>query len=322
VIVSVVVPTYNRGNALGPMLDRLLASDRRGLVEVEVIVVDDGSPVPPTSIVNTRQPPLGVTLKCVRQENGGPAAARNLGFATSHGDIVIFIDDDILVPPGLIRQHVEAHELKPGAVIFGVCVPPTGPGTHAGRVLESIYGNRDGGFQFERVSLIASGQLSVERRLFPTGVYAGELKTPGAEEFELSARLRQREIAAFKAMWIKAIHDQPFDALDLCTQQFKHGMGCAEVVCRMPSVRVLVELETVAVTNGPILRHDPLIGKCKKVMKSFLAARWVRPNLISVCRLADKVFIGHSASDRLLRLAIGAFFFAGYRDGLRRFGPT
>ena len=34
-------------------------------------------------------------------------------FKSSYGDIVIFIDDDILVPPQLIREHVEAHELNP-----------------------------------------------------------------------------------------------------------------------------------------------------------------------------------------------------------------
>jgi glycosyltransferase involved in cell wall biosynthesis len=45
-IVSVVVPTYKRGEALGTVLDRLLASDRQGLAEVEIVVVDDGSPVP------------------------------------------------------------------------------------------------------------------------------------------------------------------------------------------------------------------------------------------------------------------------------------
>ena len=71
-------------------------------------------------------------FKCVRQENAGPAAARNLGFATSHGDIVIFIDDDILVPSDLVRLHVEAHVLNPGSVIFGGCVPPPDANNHAG----------------------------------------------------------------------------------------------------------------------------------------------------------------------------------------------
>jgi glycosyltransferase involved in cell wall biosynthesis len=90
--------------------------------------------------VNARQPPPGFTLKCVRQENAGPAAARNLGFTASRGDIVIFIDDDILVPPELVRQHVEAHELNPGSVIFGLCVLPASPRAHINKVLELISG--------------------------------------------------------------------------------------------------------------------------------------------------------------------------------------
>lgn len=318
--VTIVVPTYNRGESLGTVLDRLLASDRQGLGEVEIVVVDDGSRAPAALVVNARQVPAGFSLKCFWQENAGPAAARNLGFTASHGDIVIFVDDDILVPPDLVREHVQAHNLNPGAVIFGVCVPPTDPGSQSGRFLEFIYGKHPNTSRFERVSLIASGQLSVERKSFPLGVYASELKTPGAEEFELAARLRQREIPAFNATRIKAIHDQRFEISDLCDQQYKHGKGCAEAVFRIPATRVLVELETIAVVNGPILRHDPFTRKCKKVVKSLLAVRWVRQILLAVCRLTAKLPAGHRANGRIFRLVIGVFFFAGYREGLRQFG--
>src|SRR5206468_718114 len=100
--------------------------------------------------VHARKVPAGFTLTCVWQENAGPAAARNRGFATSHGDIVIFIDDDILVPPELIRQHVEAHELNRGAVVFGPCVLPRSPHAHIDKVLELISGSRSNSSRFER----------------------------------------------------------------------------------------------------------------------------------------------------------------------------
>src|SRR5437764_495728 len=43
---SVVVPTYNRGDRLGATIDHLLACETGSLGEVEVIVVDDGSAAP------------------------------------------------------------------------------------------------------------------------------------------------------------------------------------------------------------------------------------------------------------------------------------
>jgi len=321
-MVSVVVPTYNRGEALGPMLDRLLASDHQGLGEVEIVVVDDGSPVPAAPIVNARQPPPGFTLKCVREENAGPAAARNLGFTASRGDIVIFIDDDILVPPELVRQHVEAHELNPGSVIFGECVPPIGAGNHMGRLLESLYGSRPNRPRFERVSVIASGQLSVERESFPDGVYASQLRTPAAEEFDLSARLRQQGILALNATQIKAIHDQRFEISDVCEQQYKHGMGCAEAAHKLPGTLIMDELSRIAGANGPVLPHDPLRTKSNKMAKVLMAIPPVRTSLVLLCRLSGRVVPSYRLNAKLLWLVIGVFFFAGYRQGLRRFSPS
>jgi glycosyltransferase involved in cell wall biosynthesis len=317
-----VIPTYNRGEALGPMLDRLLASDGRELGEVEIVVVDDGSPLDTTPIVNAHKVPPGFTLKCVRQENAGPAAARNRGFATSHGDIVIFIDDDILVPPELVRQHVEAHVLNPGAVVFGVCGPPPGAIGHMAKLLEFLYTSRSDRPRFERVSLIASGQLSVERRCFPEGVYATQLRTPAAEEFELSARLRQLGIPALIAAQITAIHDQRFDISDVCEQQYKHGVGCAEAVYKVPGTLIMDELAKIAAANGPILPHDPLSTKSKKMAKALMATPAVRTCLVLLCRLTDRLVPSYRLNAKLLLLVIGMFFFAGYRQGLRRFSPS
>ncbi len=321
-IVSVVIPTYNRGEALGPMLDRLLISDREGLGEVEITVVDDGSPVPAAPIVSARKVPPGFRLKCVRQENAGPAAARNHGFAVSTGDIVIFIDDDILVPPELVRRHVEAHELNRGAVIFGGCVPPDGADNDMSRLLESLYGSRPDRPRFERVSIIASGQLSVERKGFADGVYASQLRTPAAEEFELAARLRQQGIPAVCATQIEATHDQRFGISDVCDQQYKHGIGCAEAVSKLPSQMIMDELAKIAAANGPIRPNDLLATKCKKMTKAILAIPPVRQNLVFLCRLTGRIVPSFRLNAQLLWLVIGVFFFAGYREGLRRFGPS
>jgi len=317
--VSVVVPTYNRGEALGAVLDRLLASDRQGLGQVDIVVVDDGSLLPAVAIVNARQAPPGLTLKCVRQENAGPAAARNLGFSASHGDIVVFIDDDILVSPELLRQHVEAHVLNPGSVVFGECVPPPSAHNHMAELLETLYASGVDRPRFERVAIIASGQLSVERRCFPTGVYASEFRTPAAEEFELSARLGQLGIPKINATQIKAIHDQGFRTLDVCDQQYKHGMGCAEAVSRLPGMLIMNELAIIATANGPVLPDDPLAIKYRKILKGLVATLWGRHTLRLLCELTSQMVPSRRMNVKLLSFVIGVFFFAGYRAGLRRF---
>ena len=73
--VSVVIPTYGRGDRLGAILGALLASETRGLDAVEIIVVDDGSPEPVAPVVGGRVACPPVLLRCLRQPNAGPAAA-------------------------------------------------------------------------------------------------------------------------------------------------------------------------------------------------------------------------------------------------------
>jgi glycosyltransferase involved in cell wall biosynthesis len=321
-LVSVVVPTYNRGTDLGLVLDQLFASNRQGLGEVEIVVVDDGSAVPAARLVNARQPPAGFTLKCVLQENAGPAAARNRGFSISHGEIVIFIDDDVLVSPELIGQHVEAHQLNPGAVIFGGCAPPRNTRKQVGELLDSLYGNSPERPRFERVSIIASGQISVERNSFQDGVYASQLRTPAAEEFELSARLELLGIPAIFATEIQAIHDQRFGIPDICDQQYKHGMGCAEAVCKLPQALIMNELARIATVNGPILPGDPWPAKCKKLAKSMVAAPLLRRSLISLCGVIYHVVPNRRMTAWLLWFLVGVSFLAGYRKGLALFGPS
>jgi hypothetical protein len=232
---------------------------------------------------------------------------------------VIFIDDDILVPPELIRQHVEAHNLNPGAVIFGMCVPPVRSRSQIGRVLETIYGSRPNNSRFERVPLISSQHLSVERRDFPTGVYASHLRTPAAEEFELSTRLRPRGIAILNATQLIAVHDQQLTVSDLC-DQYKHAMGCAEAVCKLPDELIMDELAKIGAANGPILRHDSFATRLKKTTKAVMASRPMRRTLVSLCGLTSRAIPNCRTNAKILLLAIGVSFFAGYREGLRRFG--
>src|SRR5678810_642452 len=103
---SVVIPTYNRGAKLTATLQALLASVTEGLDAVEIVVVDDGSTIPAESVAGSPQVLPPFSLRYLRQPNAGPAAARNNGFRNTHGDIVLFMDDDILVPPTMLRQHV------------------------------------------------------------------------------------------------------------------------------------------------------------------------------------------------------------------------
>lgn len=90
---SIIIPTYNRPRQLKECLTALadLASPKDWY---EVIVVDDGSSAPLNELVASLTPRMQCFL--VRQENRGPAAARNAGVRHSRGRFLAFTDDDCL----------------------------------------------------------------------------------------------------------------------------------------------------------------------------------------------------------------------------------
>ena len=97
VTVSIIINNHNYAAYLAEAIDSALSQTA---VPVEVIVVDDGSTDHSREIMAS----YGERIVPVFKANGGQASAVNLGFAHSHGDIVIFLDaDDILLPIAAAR---------------------------------------------------------------------------------------------------------------------------------------------------------------------------------------------------------------------------
>lgn len=105
---TVVIPTYNRCEMLGRTLRGLLAQTLAP-EDSEVVVVDDGSTDDTRQVVSAVAAPEE-RLRYFRQENSGPAAARNLGVREARGDIILFTGDDCVPDERLLEEHVRAHE--------------------------------------------------------------------------------------------------------------------------------------------------------------------------------------------------------------------
>lgn len=94
---SIVIPNYNYARFLGEAVESALAVD---WPDVEVIVVDDGSTDDSLAVLNR----FGNRIAVIAQENAGPRAACNQGFAKSSGDAVIFLDSDDVLEPAVARE--------------------------------------------------------------------------------------------------------------------------------------------------------------------------------------------------------------------------
>lgn len=105
-LVSVVMPAYNARPYIEQAIRSILDQDYPC---IEVLVVDDGSRDGTPEAVEAI---FGDQVRVLRQKNGGPAAARNLGIRNARGSLLAFLDaDDLWLPGKLAAQvrHLQAH---------------------------------------------------------------------------------------------------------------------------------------------------------------------------------------------------------------------
>lgn len=88
-LISVIIPTYNRGSVIGRTIDSVL---NQTYTNIEIIIVDDGSTDNTEKIVNSYK---DNRIDYIKTNNwGGPARPRNIGLKSANGDYVSFLDSD------------------------------------------------------------------------------------------------------------------------------------------------------------------------------------------------------------------------------------
>lgn len=109
------IPTFERIRSLSAVLKS--CTQTNGEFDLEIVVVDDKSSNG-TEIKRLAQESKAIY---VRNDSGQrerqPALCRNLGFEASSGDIVVFDDADVLLPPNASDRHVQYHAAHTGVVV-------------------------------------------------------------------------------------------------------------------------------------------------------------------------------------------------------------
>ena len=103
---SVIIPCYKQAHLLPKAIEAALAQARD--VDLEVIVVDDGSPDNASEVASRYE---GVIV--IRQANAGLCAARNRGILRSSGRYLLFLDSDDFLRPGMLAAAARAFAQSP-----------------------------------------------------------------------------------------------------------------------------------------------------------------------------------------------------------------
>lgn len=112
---SAIVVTHNRGPVLQHCIDKLLLQTTDNY---EVIVVDDGSNDSTERLMKKIKDNHFRYLR--NNKTKGQSYARNKGIDKAKGEIIIFVDSDVLVDKNFIRDHINIHNKKDKLIVQGM----------------------------------------------------------------------------------------------------------------------------------------------------------------------------------------------------------
>ncbi len=299
---TIVTPTYNRSRQLERVLTALGKQDALG--QFDVIVVDDGSSDDTSTVLNRIWP---FPLTAHRQENAGPGAARNLAIQHAKGTTIIFVDDDVIPAPDLIRQHLDAQGVEASVVIGRLLSPQDRQPAWAEwecRTVERQYADMQAGYFEPTPRQFYTANASVPRAaLVKAGMFDARYRR--AEDVELAYRLQDLGLSFTFLPAAIVEHDTPraFDAWRSIATQY----GRYDVLMWRGG-------------RTHILRNISWEFSCQRNPATRAIARLTvgRPNLIGLLEKSGGLAVRmlSKTGPRWLTLATcGAYFNALYLDG-------
>ena len=180
-MVSVIIPTFDRGHMVGEAVASALAQET---VALEVIVVDDGSSDDSASLLAS----FGSAIRAVFQAHAGVSAARNNGIRAARGEWLAFLDSDDLWLPRKLPAQLEFFDKQPG---FKICQTEE-TWIRSGRKLNpKKYHKKPQGYCFPQLlerCLISPSAVVIHRDVFAeVGLFDESL--PACEDYDMWLRI-------------------------------------------------------------------------------------------------------------------------------------
>jgi len=210
--ISVVIPTYNRLPILQKCLRALEAQRLQApLTDFEVVLVDDGSTDETVAWLRAEAAAFP-HVRLIQQDHGGPAQGRNRGVENARGEVIVFIDSDLVVTPTFLSCHAKALERQwqrtghrrcftYGAVINTANFADPTSEPHKLRDLSWAY--------------FATGNVAIDRALLEgAGLFDTRFHLYGWEDLELGERLRLQGVELVRCPEAVGYHWHPALSLD------------------------------------------------------------------------------------------------------------
>jgi GT2 family glycosyltransferase len=319
---SIIVPTHKRADALRLTLDALLATDYPR-DRFEIIVVDDGNDRATREVIESVQGgPVSVRLLAGR--GAGAAAARNDGANAADGDLLVFVDDDIVAPPDHLTAQLDVRAAH-GECISGAdwweFTPEVAAdlrSSPAGRyrlAVEASYRRPDPDNRWTAPPGLATAHMTLRRSLFDElGGFDERFPRAGVEDWEFCLRATDRGCKLVLDNQLRLLHnDKRLTIEELCTREEWRGV----------SVGVLARLRPLDYNDSPEVREnspvrpgDSVRLRIRKAMKRALGVPLVLAALHRTLPVCERVLRPERLLHRLYTAVISVHYLRGFRTGL------
>lgn len=205
--ISVIIPVRNREKLIGPCLDYLFEAARsvtnRG-VFVEIVVADDASTDGTPQVVAEKAASGTVPVRQVTLDSRqGPARARNAALERASGQLVVFVDSDVIVSPNFFEAHLAAYrESGPDVFVVGTLVSV--PSLEA--ALESPEPTK---WDYSGATLDTANASVPLEPLRAVGFFDSGFEGMGWQDLDLGRRLKKYGLTRVQAPDAVAYHIQP-----------------------------------------------------------------------------------------------------------------
>jgi len=195
ILISVIIPTYNRADMLGDALDSLR---RQSHTDWEAIVVDDGS----TDAIGEVMARYtnDARIRYIHQANKGLSGARNTGIRAAKGDYVALLDSDDVCLPDRLRNQLAVFQAQPTiGLVAGGCIE-TDRNLKPIRPVENWYGTPQLRLQdFLYTAPFCPSAVMARRECFERAGYFDE-SMKRAEDWDMWLRM---VVTGCECMWLR-----------------------------------------------------------------------------------------------------------------------
>jgi len=276
---DVIIPTYNRKKEL---LETLKAFSNQTYKNFEIIIVDDGSTDGTIDVLKNINFPF--KIKCIFQNHGGPAIARNQGIKESSSEIIFFTGDDIIPSENLLEEHINFHQKrkKKNLVVLGYT-------KWDNRIKRTPFIKYVGNYHFAYSTIFDkenvdwgcfyTSNISINREfLIKNGIFDESFLFAAYEDTELSYRLHKKGMQIIFNKDAIAYHNHFINFKDYQKVMFNKGKSAINLVNKVP---ILKRKANYKETKNPI----------KLFFKKLILNIFIVSILIEIICFLDKLFI-------------------------------